>query len=93
MPAARCATSSSEVWVGVRPEKLRVTSDMEAPIIGNCLDGTVTDASFMGSDRRLRLTNERFGTLVATLPGSTAEVPLDAEVGVTFEPDAAWVVM
>jgi spermidine/putrescine transport system ATP-binding protein len=48
MPSARCATSSSEVWVGVRPEKLRVTSDMDAAIVGNCLDGTVTDASFMG---------------------------------------------
>jgi spermidine/putrescine transport system ATP-binding protein len=48
MPAVRCATTSNEVWVGVRPEKLRVTSDLSAPITGNCVDGTVSDASFMG---------------------------------------------
>src|SRR4051812_20208764 len=48
MPSARCATTSSEVWVGVRPEKLRVSSDLDAPITGNCVDGRVSDASFMG---------------------------------------------
>jgi spermidine/putrescine transport system ATP-binding protein len=48
MPSARCATSASEVWVGVRPEKLRVTPDVDAPVTGNCVEGTVIDASFMG---------------------------------------------
>ena len=48
MPAARCATTSPDVWVGVRPEKLRVSADVDAPIEGNCVDGTVIDASFMG---------------------------------------------
>jgi spermidine/putrescine transport system ATP-binding protein len=77
----------STVTVLIRPERVRVSAG------GEGMPARVLDASFMGSVRRLRLGNERFGTLVATLPGSTAEVPVDAEVGVTFEPDAAWVVI
>ena len=48
MPRSRCATDATEVWVGVRPEKLHVTPDVNAPVTGNCSDGTVEDASFMG---------------------------------------------
>jgi spermidine/putrescine transport system ATP-binding protein len=77
----------SVVTVLIRPEQVRVAAD------GNGFPGRVTDASFMGSVRHLRVENERFGTLVATLHGSTAEVAVDTEVGVSFDPDAAWVVV
>ena len=45
LPRARAATQTGRLWLGVRPEKLRVTA---AGSEGNCLTGIVTDASFTG---------------------------------------------
>ena len=45
LPRARAAAATGRLWLGVRPEKLRVTS---AGAAGNCLTGIVTDASFTG---------------------------------------------
>lgn len=45
LPRGRAATASGRLWLGVRPEKLRVTS---AGAAGNSLTGIVTDASFTG---------------------------------------------
>ena len=42
---SRSAVTQGRLWLGVRPEKLRVTT---AGAAGNCLDGVVTDASFTG---------------------------------------------
>jgi spermidine/putrescine transport system ATP-binding protein len=96
MPSARSATTSSEVWVGVRPEKLRVTSDMDAPITGNCLDGTVSDASFMGISthylvqtawgQELTVVQQNDGTAPLA---SGSQVRLNWEAEHTFALDAA----
>jgi len=96
MPAARSATTSSEVWVGVRPEKLRVTSDMDAPITGNCVDGTVSDASFMGISthylvqtawgQELTVVQQNDGTAPLA---SGSQVRLNWEAEHTFALDAA----
>lgn len=51
LPVDRLSTSSSAVWLGVRPEKLRlvVPGSAEADSSeGNRLTGVVTDASFTG---------------------------------------------
>ncbi|WP_067068142.1 ABC transporter ATP-binding protein [Carbonactinospora thermoautotrophica] len=48
LPAARCATSGPNLWLGVRPEKLRVVADGTAAPEQNRLTGVVTDASFVG---------------------------------------------
>ena len=45
LPRARAATGTGRLWLGVRPEKLRVAP---AGSEGNCLTGIVTDASFTG---------------------------------------------
>ena len=45
LPRSRCTGSGDRLWLGVRPEKLRVTTP-DAP--GNRLTGIVTDASFIG---------------------------------------------
>jgi spermidine/putrescine transport system ATP-binding protein len=45
LPRARAHVGDGRLWLGVRPEKLRVTS---AGTGGNCLTGVVTDASFTG---------------------------------------------
>ena len=45
VPRSRSTTSEGRVWLGVRPEKLRVAA---ADASGNRLTGIVTDASFIG---------------------------------------------
>ena len=45
LPRDRSAAREGQLWLGVRPEKLRVTT---AGATGNCLTGVVTDASFTG---------------------------------------------
>jgi spermidine/putrescine transport system ATP-binding protein len=45
LPRSRALVDGGTLWLGVRPEKLRVTT---ADAGGNCLTGIVTDASFTG---------------------------------------------
>ena len=45
LPRSRALVSEGELWLGIRPEKLRVTT---ADAGGNCLTGVVSDASFNG---------------------------------------------
>jgi spermidine/putrescine transport system ATP-binding protein len=45
LPRARCTGSGDRLWLGVRPEKLRVATGDTS---GNRLTGIVTDASFIG---------------------------------------------
>jgi spermidine/putrescine transport system ATP-binding protein len=71
----------------VRPEHVRIT-----PGGGAGLAARVADTSFMGPVRHLRLDSERFGTLVVTQHGEAAWMPLDAEVQMSFNDGAAWVV-
>jgi spermidine/putrescine transport system ATP-binding protein len=45
LPRSRALVGDGKLWLGIRPEKLRVTT---ADAGGNCLTGIVTDASFTG---------------------------------------------
>jgi spermidine/putrescine transport system ATP-binding protein len=45
LPRSRSTSSEGRLWLGVRPEKLRVAT---AEVSGNRLTGIVTDASFIG---------------------------------------------
>jgi spermidine/putrescine transport system ATP-binding protein len=45
LPRSRAPVGEGRLWLGVRPEKLRVTT---ADATGNSLTGVVTDASFTG---------------------------------------------
>jgi spermidine/putrescine transport system ATP-binding protein len=47
LPRERCASTSGDVWFGVRPEKLVICDD-GTPTTGNRITGQVTDASFTG---------------------------------------------
>jgi spermidine/putrescine transport system ATP-binding protein len=71
----------------VRPEHVRIEQDR-----GTGLRARVTDASFMGPVRHVKLESERFGALVVTQHGEAAWAPLDAQVGMSFNDGAAWVV-
>ena len=75
------------VTVVVRPELVGIARDG-----GTGLAARVTDASFMGPVRHVKLESERFGTLVVTQHGEAAWVPLDAQVRMSFNEGAAWVV-
>lgn len=46
LPSSRCATDSSKVWVGVRPEKINLASSRSDN--RNCLDATIVDISYVG---------------------------------------------
>lgn len=46
LPSHRAATEASRVWVGVRPEKINISSTR--PENRNCLDATVRDISYVG---------------------------------------------
>jgi spermidine/putrescine transport system ATP-binding protein len=46
LPSRRAATDASRVWVGVRPEKINLSSDR--PANRNCLDATIRDISYVG---------------------------------------------
>ena len=52
LPSRRAASKEGRVWLGVRPEKLQIgDSSSAAPAAGfNCLEGDITDASFIGVD-------------------------------------------
>ncbi len=48
LPAARLPQGATRLWLGVRPEKLRLVSGLDLPAGSNQLSGLVTDASFSG---------------------------------------------
>jgi len=48
MPTDRVHSESDDVWVGVRPEKVKISKPATTTEGENSLTGTVTDASYMG---------------------------------------------
>jgi spermidine/putrescine transport system ATP-binding protein len=49
MPTSRLHTENSEVWVGVRPEKMLISSGVGSGDDGhNAMTGVITDASYIG---------------------------------------------
>jgi spermidine/putrescine transport system ATP-binding protein len=75
------------VTMVVRPEHVIIEQGS-----GTGLSARVTDISFMGPVRHLKLETERFGTLVVTQHGQAAWAPLDAQVAANFNDGAAWLV-
>ncbi|MEP6979939.1 MAG: ABC transporter ATP-binding protein, partial [Nakamurella sp.] len=48
MPAARAHSEGPDVQVGVRPEKIQIADEGQAPATANVIDGMIVDASFIG---------------------------------------------
>ena len=84
LPRARAATGEGRLWLGVRPEKLRVAPPGSA---GNCLSGIVTDASFTGvaTHYLVRLPWDQELTVVQQNDG-TPPMRAGEPVTVTWEP-------
>jgi len=83
LPRARAAAAAGRLWLGVRPEKLRLSA---AGAPGNCLTGIVTDASFTGvaTHYLVRLPWDQELTVVQQNDGSPAVRPGEA-VTVTWQ--------
>jgi spermidine/putrescine transport system ATP-binding protein len=47
VPSARCRITAGPAYLGVRPEKLHVTTD-DVPAGHNCVPGVITDSSYVG---------------------------------------------
>jgi spermidine/putrescine transport system ATP-binding protein len=61
--AARLAGASSDLRLGVRPEKIRLFEPDEANLPQNLLDGTVTDASFIGVSTHYLVATDQIGEI------------------------------
>ncbi|WP_111768077.1 ABC transporter ATP-binding protein [Nakamurella deserti] len=48
MPASRAHAEGPAVQVGVRPEKIQIADEGQAPSMTNVIDGVIVDASFIG---------------------------------------------
>jgi spermidine/putrescine transport system ATP-binding protein len=85
LPRSRCTVTEGRLWLGVRPEKLRVA---EADGGGNRLTGIVTDASFIGvaTYYLVRMPWGQELTVVQQNDG-TPPLPPGEPVTVTWQPD------
>ena len=88
LPSSRTTGSANRLWLGVRPEKLRVTA---AGAAGNCLTGIVTDASFTGvaTHYLVRMPWDQELTVVQQNDGSPA-LHAGEPVTVTWQPQHAF---
>jgi spermidine/putrescine transport system ATP-binding protein len=84
LPRSRCTVDEGRLWLGVRPEKLRVAADGA----GNRLTGIVTDASFIGvaTYYLVRMPWGQELTVVQQNDG-TPPLPPGEPVTVTWQPD------
>ncbi len=84
-----------EVSVILRPEELRIGGPDVRDVAA---DGTephrarVSDVSYLGPSRYIRLESERLGELLATLQGTSHVAGEGDPVTVSWTPDAAWIV-
>ena len=84
LPRDRARVGTGRLWLGVRPEKLRVTTEGAA---GNCLTGIVTDASFTGVATHY-LVRLPWGQEIAVVQQNDGTAPLrpGEAVTVTWQP-------
>ena len=94
LPASRAAARSGEVFVGIRPEKVRLrgrggTPDPGATELG---PGTVEDVSFCGVSTEYTVRVPGVGRLVVFAQNLAADVPVAPgdEVWLTWSPEHAF---
>lgn len=94
VPAARSAVRDGEVLVGIRPEKMRLLRDGEAPGAGATVlgPGTVADVSFSGVSTEYLVDVAGVGRLSVFAQNLDADVPvmLADEVRLTWSPQHAF---
>jgi putrescine transport system ATP-binding protein len=87
------AAPGANVWVAVRPEKLRVTNEQGAPQPDNCVAVTIADIAYRGDLTVYKLLTADGAMLKAVIGHSAAaaERPIDWDdrAWASFAPDAA----
>jgi spermidine/putrescine transport system ATP-binding protein len=91
VPASRVHTTSDDLHVGVRPEKLHLTyasEGVQAPAGANWLDGVISDASFIGVSTQY-LVDLPWGHSISVFAQNTSRderLVLGAKVLVSWDP-------
>jgi spermidine/putrescine transport system ATP-binding protein len=93
VPSARCRVDSGPAWLGVRPEKLHLSSTVDAVPSGHqSLTGIVTDSSYLGVSTQylVRIPSGAELTVFVANSGVGAPVAVAAEVVVSWRPEHAF---
>ncbi|MGH8828154.1 MAG: TOBE domain-containing protein, partial [Jiangellaceae bacterium] len=94
VPAERCRATGADVWMGVRPEKLRLRlAGVATPAGHNSVDGVVTDTSFIGVSTQYLVRTPWDQEVVVFEQNVGIEGPIEPGAGVTvhWEPAHAFV--
>jgi putrescine transport system ATP-binding protein len=87
------AKPGATVWLAVRPEKMRVTSEAPQQPLENCAAGTIVDIGYLGelTIYKLRLADGAIVTAAIANTGRPAERPIDWDERswMSFSPEAA----
>ncbi|WP_433210589.1 ABC transporter ATP-binding protein [Dactylosporangium sp. CS-047395] len=91
VPASRARASDGTVWLGVRPEKLHLTTG-EVPAGHQAVTGLVTDSSYMGVSTQYLVRAPWGDELTVFSPNSGVAAPLAvaSEVTVSWRPEHAF---
>ncbi|GLH95908.1 ABC transporter ATP-binding protein [Phytohabitans aurantiacus] len=93
LPAGRCRADAGSVYLGVRPEKLRLAALVdEVPAGHQYVTGVVTDSSYVGVSTQY-LVRTAWGTelsVFAPNSGVTEQIPLGADVAAYWHPRHAF---
>ena len=91
VPAARARATDGSVWLGVRPEKLHLTTG-EAPAGQQSATGLVTDSSYTGVSTQYLVRAPWGDELTVFVPNSGVAAPLAvaSEVTVSWRPEHAF---
>ncbi|MET7393590.1 ABC transporter ATP-binding protein [Dactylosporangium sp. NPDC005572] len=90
VPAARARAADGTVWLGVRPEKLHVGTELPAGHQG--VRGIVTDSSYMGVSTQYLVRAEWGDEFTVFVPNQGVSAPLAvaSEVTVSWRPEHAF---
>ncbi|WP_432979762.1 ABC transporter ATP-binding protein [Dactylosporangium sp. CA-233914] len=91
VPVARARAAEGTVWLGVRPEKMHLSSG-EVPAGHHSVTGLVTDSSYMGVSTQYLVRAPWGDELTVFVPNSGIAAPLAvaSEVTVHWRPDHAF---
>jgi spermidine/putrescine transport system ATP-binding protein len=91
VPAGRARATDGTVWLGVRPEKMHLTTDA-APAGHQSVTGLVTDSSYMGVSTQYLVRAPWGEELTVFVPNSGVAAPLAvaSEVTVSWRPEHAF---
>jgi spermidine/putrescine transport system ATP-binding protein len=91
LPAARCRVDSGSVWLGVRPEKMHLTTGA-VPAGHQAVRGIITDSSYVGVSTQYLVRMPWGAELTVFVPNSgvAAPLPVASEVSVSWRPEHAF---